>query len=553
MMFAHMISWHRSQRLHHQMLQFMRGVCRGRGRFAVAVTAGVFAVAAHSTALGQASSSPLDQLDAPVGGSSADSFGISIAVTSDVCAVGAPGWNVPSGGTVAAAQGIVHVYKYFGSGIFQWQNNLTLPTGVANDNTGASVAASNGWIVAGVPGREITTGGTPPIQLQAGLACVWKRSGTGWSPIPYELSHQAPKSIDLFGSAVAIQERLVSGQNHATIAVGAPTDDDGTRIDAGSVTLFDWSPSTGRWVQTAFIVPPTIGSENPQLAASGIFGTAVELSGDFLIVGAKRQTVSVSKQGTAFVFRRNTLDNPAPTILATNPSWGEWCLVQRLVGGAPVIDELFGSSIGASPWGVIIGAPSATDSAGSATIFELESSTGTFELKGHLTATIGQLGDRFGASVALVADLAVIGAAGVEVTSPIAVANRGSAWVFGREPGICGAWTERTRFVPFANANVADANFGASIAVAPDTVLVGAPRASNQMLAQGNVYSFNIDSTECPPDLNGDTVIDAADVILLLTSWGASGSQVADINGDLFVDAKDLIYILAHWGSCACN
>lgn len=53
----------------------------------------------------------------------------------------------------------------------------------------------------------------------------------------------------------------------------------------------------------------------------------------------------------------------------------------------------------------------------------------------------------------------------------------------------------------------------------------------------------------CPADLDGDGVVDGADLASLLASWNGSGS--ADLNGDGVVDGADLAAMLAAWGDCA--
>jgi hypothetical protein len=52
----------------------------------------------------------------------------------------------------------------------------------------------------------------------------------------------------------------------------------------------------------------------------------------------------------------------------------------------------------------------------------------------------------------------------------------------------------------------------------------------------------------CPPDLDGDDVVGAADLSLLLASWGAPSE--ADLDGDGIVGASDLSLLLAAWGLC---
>ncbi len=52
----------------------------------------------------------------------------------------------------------------------------------------------------------------------------------------------------------------------------------------------------------------------------------------------------------------------------------------------------------------------------------------------------------------------------------------------------------------------------------------------------------------CPADLNGDGVVGAADLALLLGSWGMGGA--ADLDGSGVVNAADLALMLGSWGPC---
>ena len=52
----------------------------------------------------------------------------------------------------------------------------------------------------------------------------------------------------------------------------------------------------------------------------------------------------------------------------------------------------------------------------------------------------------------------------------------------------------------------------------------------------------------CPPDINGDGVVSAADLALLLGAWGTSG--LADLDGGGSVGSSDLAQLLGAWGPC---
>ena len=72
----------------------------------------------------------------------------------------------------------------------------------------------------------------------------------------------------------------------------------------------------------------------------------------------------------------------------------------------------------------------------------------------------------------------------------------------------------------------------------------------------GEVEDFTIRVEEgaepCLGDINDDGVVDAADLGLLIGSWGAcSGSCDADLNDNGVVDAADLGFLIGAWGLCS--
>jgi hypothetical protein len=62
------------------------------------------------------------------------------------------------------------------------------------------------------------------------------------------------------------------------------------------------------------------------------------------------------------------------------------------------------------------------------------------------------------------------------------------------------------------------------------------------------------DAPPCPADLFPNGMVDAADLGILLSTWGpCRGACVADLDGDGQVGASDLAVVLASWGPCAAN
>jgi hypothetical protein len=69
-----------------------------------------------------------------------------------------------------------------------------------------------------------------------------------------------------------------------------------------------------------------------------------------------------------------------------------------------------------------------------------------------------------------------------------------------------------------------------------------------QVLGEGRALVVGDTSLPCVGDLNGDQVVDGADLGALLGQWGTDGS--ADLNGDAIVDGADLGALLGAWGAC---
>jgi hypothetical protein len=77
----------------------------------------------------------------------------------------------------------------------------------------------------------------------------------------------------------------------------------------------------------------------------------------------------------------------------------------------------------------------------------------------------------------------------------------------------------------------------------------------NNSTSDAGVDSFSVSvsvcdsKTPCPADLAANGVVDAADLSVLLSSWGNAGGA-ADLDGNGLVDAGDLTAILSSWGAC---
>ena len=118
-----------------------------------------------------------------------------------------------------------------------------------------------------------------------------------------------------------------------------------------------------------------------------------------------------------------------------------------------------------------------------------------------LTASDGAAGDCFGSSVAMSGDTVVVGAVYDDIG---ANADQGSAYVFSKPAG---GWADMTQTAKLtASDGAADDNFGISVAISGDTVVVGADCDDIGANAdQGSAYVFKVFADE--PTLQATNVI----------------------------------------------
>lgn len=522
--------------------------------------------AASAIARDGQSPDPLCDFPSSTGGGSNDDFGRSLAAIEGQVAIGSPQRPGTSGGATVQNKGAVLLYRELPDATFIWDALLEDPRGKASDLLGIAVGMTPQWLAAGAPGIDRVVEGLPlPNQLQCGGVCLFEYSGGTWAN-PVRVYHPESRSNDLFGSTLSLlQETNSDGSHRNTLAVGAPTDDvpiptGGSRVDAGSVTIFELDGSG--WQQTAIIAMPILSGDTAASTAGAVFGTSLKLEGNHLFVGAKRASPSVLNQGAVYVFRRNTIDEPAPTVLQQDPAWGEWALVQRIVTSVPGSNDQFGTSLDASHDTLVVGAPNrqmgSMTNVGAAYVYERDAKLGTYSWSSSLIPSGAQSNDYFGMAVGVLPHRVMVGAPGVDIgaAGPDQIVNMGMCYLFASDDFECDGWLQRTKYLPPEYARVSGAGFGSVLLIQDNSIEIAAPDAPNTGgLTQGAVFAYELDVLGCPWDLTGDGVVAGEDIGLFVSHWGGTlpPSWVADFNGDGIVNGEDLTYVLAHWGFCTCD
>lgn len=235
-----------------------------------------------------------------------------------------------------------------------------------------------------------------------------------------------------------------------TAVVGAPHEAVGGLPQQGAAYVF--TRVEGSWVEQAKLT----ASDG---AAADRFGTAVEVSGDTVVVGAFFGDVGVNPdQGAAYVFTR---------------TGGTWAEQAKLTASDGAAGDNFGFFVTASGDTIVVGSywddVGANVDQGSAYVFVRAGETWSEQAK--LTAPDGAITDQFGSRVSVTGDSAV-------------VAGGEAAYVFTRAGG---TWNEQKKLTASDGA----AGFGSWVSVSGDTVVVGA--MSDQVGSnpeQGSAYVF---------------------------------------------------------------
>jgi hypothetical protein len=197
-------------------------------------------------------------------------------------------------------------------------------------------------------------------------------------------------------------------------------------------------------------------------AANDQFGYSIAIDGDTMVTGAIGDD---SHRGSAYVFTR---------------VGGVWTEQAKLVAADGVASDTFGASVAISGDTIVVGASTDDSGRGSAYVFTRSGTVWTQQAK--LTAADGAADDRFGSSVGLDGDTAVVGAPQDDVSG---TSNRGSAYVFVRNGA---AWTQQTQLV--AADGAANDALGISVAISGDTVVAGAYEAAIDGTFEGAAYVF---------------------------------------------------------------
>ena len=343
--------------------------------------------------------------------------------------------------------GAAYIYKREGTEWKQKRNRIRIRM-MPIDHDGAtsfgvSVDISGTTAVIGATGAIVGEGET-------GAAYIFTENEPPFWNQHTKLTAGDRKSGDQLGYAVAI-----SG---GEIISGAPWHDAGGKA-SGAAYIFQQNEEA-RWVESGKLSDGETASEDQ-------FGASVAISGNIAVSGAQQADDIAPNSGAAYIFER---------------SGTVWLQRGKLIADDGKAGDLLGNSVAISGETILVGAPGVDDAgpeAGAAYVFVRAGDEWVQQAK--LIGADIEMFDRFGSSVAIHENTAVVGAYGNDANG----SDSGAAYVFVQTGG---SWTQQAKLTP--RGAVPGDYFGFAVSVYADYALVGAYLSDAAGPDSGAAYLF---------------------------------------------------------------
>lgn len=375
-------------------------------------------------------------------------FGSVVAMSGAYVAVTATSYD--NFGNCVDSYGQVYVYRTTDGLVFNENTEFKLNAsdGTVCDQFGSALAIDGDILLVGA--RSAACGES---NGNCGAVYVFGAdAGGSWTQVATLVAANATEG-DEFSAAVAISSDYA--------VIGAVKDDDGGS-NSGAAYVFE--RYADGWLQVDKLVAEDADSTDH-------FGSAVAISGDYMVVGAFQDNPtssgSSSGYGAAYVFGRD--------------GEGSWSQVDKLVAADASAYDHFGWSVAISGTIVVIGTPgdeptgAGTEYGGTGAAYVFgQNIDGSWTQKDKLTAD-DSTAYRFGISVAIDGGIVVVGASYWFENCPAYPADCGAMYCFGRESD--GSWTQREKHNQSAADGAAEwIQYGEAVAISGDFVVAGAPR-----------------------------------------------------------------------------
>lgn len=411
-------------------------------------------------------------------GENDDFFGLSVGLSGNIGVVGAPQEN-SQGENSGAAYSFDFNNLTYAPVITPWPVlDIVFPTGQSSVNiTSANISVSDQdgdnltWTVSTLPEHGIiNTFNTSANNIDSLIYQSDFIPGVGDKfELEVDDGTYSRRIIVSVGSENYDSDSLFSSDAQAYQQFGASVDTDGQYLIVGasressvasnSGAAYIYMRSGNNWVFQYKL-------KASDAEASDEFGSAVSISGNVAVVGAYQEDSFGNSSGAAYVF--------------ANTSGNIWVQQSKLISDQPGANYYFGKSLAISGNQIIVGSDHDANfgtNAGAVYIFA-NSSGNTWDLQRSFVADDASTYDYFGTYVDISGNLAVIGAD--------RAGNGGAAYVFANTGG--NTWVQQSKLDP---EDLEDNDrFGTTVAISGNHVAVSSILEDSAGTEAGAVYIF---------------------------------------------------------------
>jgi len=377
-------------------------------------------------------------------------FGYAVAIWNVTAVVGSPGSiSVP---TLFPGAGYSYNFRFDNElQRFSWKyaGKLAPQPGIG-DGIGISVSVAGNYAILGGPFDD-------QIGTNSGSVHLFQRTSGGDAfTFAQTVYSPTPAASALFGWSVAVNEK-------GDVAIGAR----GDRVARGSVYIYSKSPDSPLWTFVDTLEPDV----TQDLQNVGNFGWSVAFGDNILTVGAPNEGLGAEKYGAVLVYER--------------AAGNTWTLAEKLIPMDGRQGDLFGFSVAIDEPTIVVGSRNATHNgladAGAVYVYDYRSSG--IDLTQKLIAENRAARALFGQSVAISGGRLAVGA-----PYPSSI---GSVYLYYQDDG---AWELSERIVAEdtgIGTNVG-IEFGASVAVTVDHLVIGSPANDVAAKNSGSVFFYDV-------------------------------------------------------------
>jgi hypothetical protein len=364
-----------------------------------------------------------------------DFFGVSVDISDNRAIVGAY-WDDDNG----AKSGAAYVFRRAG---FNWiQEAKLLPQdGTAGDYFGISVSLSGNYAIVGAHWDDDNGN-------KSGSAYVFLLEGFDWMEQAKLLASDGEIEQN-FGYSVSIDG------NYAI--VGARGDSDN---GSSSGAAYIYYRTDTIWAQQAKLLAD-------DGAADDLFGAAVDIDNNLVVVGAYLDDDQGSNSGSAYVYSRNGIN---------------WQQVSKLTATDGAVDDYFGFSVGISGTYIVCGSYQDNvdfSNSGSAYVYHAINTEWIEQAK--LSATDRAANDYFGYAVSISGDYIITGAHFDDDKG----SQSGAAYIFLRNGS---DWIQLTKLL--ASDGAMNDSFGRSVSIEGDYIIIGSFQDDDNGSNSGAAYIY---------------------------------------------------------------